>query len=170
MSDTNFVHLQSQNPDAAYYYRFPGFADEGAERSFVELYVQGRSGHLDAAIYMMRAEDFTARHLSGTITGLCGNSDGSSGNDYQYTQGSASQVSTLLSAFAVANDIPPAETVVCTANQRTHWEGRCDACVSSSCPNRDSYIAECVDDYCAGEEEAFVDMDCNFVNTVACQL
>lgn len=166
---THNVQLQSQNPNKAFYYRFPGFSDHTGGRSYVEVYVQGRGGHLDAAIYMMRAEDFVSREMSGTITGLCGNSNGVANDDYTFTQNGNSEVGSSLAAFTVSNDVSAESTQVCTASQKQHWRGRCDSCVSSSCPDREEYIEECAIDYCLGEQQDFVDMDCAFINDIACQ-
>lgn len=139
------------------YIRFPLFKDEGAERSYVEVYVQGKVGHLDAAIFMMKSDDFEARDMSEEFSGLC------------FGGLNANQINVVAQDNLIGDvqdDLPWPEIPMCSSSQRTTLRGLCDACLSPSIPNRAQALDDCEADRCAGEPDPESNMDCDFLNSL----
>jgi len=151
----------------AYFIRFPRFKDEGADRSYVEVYVSGATGILEAAVFMMRATDFEARSESPSISGLCGNNNGVALDDKAWQDKAISEVSAGDSLFTEAsqwNDWPAVSH--CTGADRTTALGLCESCLDSDMDAdlRATHVKECVEDRCAGEPARLVQVDCDFIN------
>merc|ERR550539_63986 len=151
----------------AYFFRFPRLKDEGATRSYVEVYVSGGTGILEAAVFMMRAEDFEARSESPSISGLCGNNNNDKTDDKEWQQESKSKAENDDSLFEEAPkwDAWPAVSA-CTDAERTTAFGLCESCVRTDMPQvtRTNHVNECVEDRCAGEPDGLVQVDCSFIN------
>lgn len=152
----------------AYFFRFPRLKDEGATRSYVEVYVSGAAGILEAAVFMMRASDFDARSESASISGLCGNNNNDKTDDKEWQKESKSKVKDSDSLFTEEPkwDAWPAVPACTTDAKRTTAFGLCEACLDKGIEQvvRTQHVNECVEDRCSGEPDKLVQVDCSFIN------
>jgi len=151
----------------ALFFRFPRLKDEGATRSYVEVYVSGAANILEAAVFMMTADDFEQRGKSASIAGLCGNNNGQKSDDALWQNKAISEVQHGQSLFTEAPQWNAWPTVsACNDANRATAFGLCESCVRPEIaePARTNHVNECVEDRCAGEPEDLVQVDCSFIN------